>query len=385
MEISDIFLLVLLIFSGFYLILMLLMTLQTAWIKAPESGSPPLSPVSVVIPARDEEENIVACLESLKRQDYAEGLFEVIVVNDFSDDHTRDRVNQFRENNPGFPLVLMNTNDPGGSGSKKKALETGIVAANNDLILTTDADTRHSPSWISAMAGEYERSHAKMLLGPVFFHHSRGPAGWFQELEFLGIMGITAGAAMSGNPVMGNGANLGFTKTAFQEAGRYEGNEHFLSGDDQFLLMKFRKRYGKQAIQFVFDRKAIITAKAETSLTGFMNQRLRWVSKSRGYTDPGVWIAAFLTFFLNSLLLAGVLAGIFYTPLLMPVLVLFGIKCLGDIVLMFRMASFFGKYRVLWFFPAGEVLNLVYVPLTGLLGNIIPSVWKGRVIRPLRQ
>src|SRR5687768_10577527 len=98
--------------------------------------------ISIIIPARNEEENIGELLKVLQQQTYPKNLFEIIVVNDHSTDNTTEVVKQF----PGIKLVELK--DETINSYKKKAIETGIAAASGELIVTTDADCIPSPSWL---------------------------------------------------------------------------------------------------------------------------------------------------------------------------------------------------------------------------------------------
>ena len=128
-------------------------------------------------------------------------------------------------------------------------------------------------------------------------------------------MGFTAGSAALGNPVMCNGANLLYRKDAWKEAEGYLKNMGFASGDDQFLMMRTRKTYGKHSVVFNNDREAIVSTRAMGTLRDFLQQRIRWVSKSRGYSDPVVIGVGLVTYLVNLALVAGLAIGIFHPVL----------------------------------------------------------------------
>src|ERR1041385_7694820 len=111
----------------------------------------PSTSVSVIIPARNEEQNILNCLEDLAEQDYPAAMFEVIVVDDHSTDDTSALINEFIQVNTDktFRLIQLNKMEQTGK-FKKLAITKGIDAARGQLILTTDADCRFSPSWVSS-------------------------------------------------------------------------------------------------------------------------------------------------------------------------------------------------------------------------------------------
>jgi len=335
--------------------------------------------VSVIVPARNESGNILSILEEMRQQNYPFTHMEVIVADDFSEDSTMDLAESFMQQFPGFPLVLvpsaLTENEKSG---KKRAVQRAIEVAKGGIILCTDADTTRGPNWISSMAGSFNRETVQMVLGPVVFNRERNLLQKIQSLEFMGIMGITAGSASLGYPVMCNGANMGYRRSAFTGAGGYSGNIQYGSGDDQFLMASVRKLYGKKAVLFNRDASAIVGTEAEATLTGFMNQRIRWVSKSRGYSDPVVIGVGMVTWLVNLLLLGGIFAGLFYPRILALSLVIWLVKILLEYPLVSRMTRFLGKRKLLVYYVIAQAFQLVYVALTGLLGMFLPYRWKGR-------
>ena len=117
----------------------------------------------------------------------------------------------------------------------------------------------------------------------------------------------------------------------------------------------------------------------------FFSQRLRWVSKSRGYTDPVVLVVAVVTWLFNFLLLSTLVAGIFNLRLLFLSLVLLGMKMILEFPSVYRILSLSGKTKLWGYYPLTQVLNLVYVTLVGILGNVISYEWKGRKVSPVKR
>ena len=153
---------------------------RRAWKAIPiyspgKSGIPPLhTRISILVPARNEEANIGACLESLSRQSYTKELYEVIVIDDHSSDRTWEILNSAYF--PGMifrPIQLAGSGLErlAGSGSrkayKKLAIEAGVRTATGDLIVTTDADCLFHPDWLKTLAAFYEETGAKCIAAPV--------------------------------------------------------------------------------------------------------------------------------------------------------------------------------------------------------------------------
>jgi hypothetical protein len=119
---------------------------------------------------------------------------------------------------------------------------------------------------------------------------------------------------------------------------------------------------------------------ARKNIREFMQQRIRWVSKSRGYRDRVVIFTAMSTYLFNLSLLAGIVSGIFFHVLLWLSLWLLLLKALTDLPPVYFMTAFFNKKKILGYYPIVQVLNLVYVVITGLAGNLVGFEWKGRKV-----
>lgn len=345
-----------------------------------------LTKVSIIIPARNEEKNIGNCLSDLGSQDYPPHLVEVVVVNDHSTDLTEEQISLFAQLHPAMNLRLIMAGATGNDQAfKKRSILSGVNASSGELIITIDADTRLNPGWISTIVDFYERQHPKMIVGPVAFHEETSFFERLQSMEFFGLMAATAGSCKMGFPLMCNGANLAFERKAYLETCNSDDDLRYPSGDDLFLMMKIRKKYGARSVNYLFAEEAMVSTKAKKTLRDFVSQRLRWVSKSRGYTDPVIMTVAIVTWLFNFLLLATLVAGIFRLRLLFFSLFLLGIKMILELPAVCRIMALSGKTRLWYLYPFTQVLNLVYVSMVGFLGNVVSYEWKGRKISPVKR
>ncbi|MEI7725244.1 MAG: glycosyltransferase [Bacteroidota bacterium] len=335
--------------------------------------------VSVIIPVRNEESNILRILEEIRGQNFPVKRMEVIVTDDFSEDATLDLANRFAQEHPGFPLKLVypSHTDPGNPG-KKKAIERAVLKAQGEILLFTDADTIRGSRWISSMVSCFRAPIIQMVMGPVYFNHKKNLLQKIQSLEFMGLMGTTAGSAALGYPVMCNGANLAYKHATFLQTGGFRGNQRYGSGDDQFMMSAIRKIYGKDSVMFNLDKRSEVGTEAEATLAGFFQQRIRWVSKSRGYRDPVVLAVGIITYVTHLLLLSGILLGFLIPMLLSLSLLLWVAKILVEYPMVWLMSRFFGKHRLTGYYLPAQIFQLVYVPLAGMLGLFLPYRWKGR-------
>ena len=253
--------------------------------------------------------------------------------------------------------------------------------AAGEWIVTTDADCTMDKQWLSALMQDAGDSGLQMLLAPVVYSQEKSVFGQLQEIEFMSLIASSAGASTLGMPIMCNGANLAYQKNAFMKLNGYVADQKFASGDDMFLMMKIRKAYGSRAIRFVKSPLAIVTTKAAATLSDFANQRLRWVSKSKGYRDAGVLTTAVIVYafslsaFISLLSWASGLSG----PLV-P-LTFLSVKILADFPLMAAYSRFANRSRLmLWYVPM-QFIYLFYVTLFGALGNVLVCRWKGRELK----
>ncbi|MEO5947118.1 MAG: glycosyltransferase, partial [Chitinophagaceae bacterium] len=173
-----------------------------SWNAIPEfksSNNNPTTKISVIIPARDEEQNIGQLLQALQNQSYPADLFEVIVIDDHSTDETAAIVQQF----PSVKLIQLKEDNI--NSYKKKAIETGIATATGDLIVTTDADCLPESNWIATIALFKTESQSAFIAAPVVFENNNSLLQIFQTLDFLVLQGITGASVYKNAHSMCNG------------------------------------------------------------------------------------------------------------------------------------------------------------------------------------
>lgn len=369
---TAVFLFVLMLVCALYVFIMAL--LISGWISLPKflpSNRSFNTTVSVIIPARNEERNIEACLHSIASQDLPPRSFEVIVVDDHSEDTTAQLVRRFMEST-GVSVRLLKSDGAG----KKAALRTGIRSSSSQLIITTDADTVHHKGWLRAMISFYEAHKLSMIIGPVAYMNE---ASFFEKLQSLEIAGLVAAggaAAQLGMPMMCNGANLAFTREAFDAAEGY-GDSQLASGDDVMLMSRIHNE-DPAGIRFIRAKEAVVHTRACKSFREFFSQRVRWAAKNRAAYSSASLGTAIIVFLMNLMLLVGFVLSIFYSPLLLPLLILLSVKCVIDFLFLFLAAAFSNKKGLLLFFVPALLWIMLYVSITGFLSLQRRYSWKGR-------
>lgn len=358
-----------------YLVVMLIISAGWYFTKVfvPKSISSSLK-VSIVIAVRNESAGITNLLVSILKQTYPKNLLEVIIVDDNSDDQTVEIINQFKTENPELILGVVSSKGQG----KKEALKQGFEQANSEIIITTDGDCQVGLDWIKNYVSCFEDEDVQLLFGPVFYSDSKSFLQKIFTLEFATLVASGAGSAGIDLPLMGNGANLAFRKSAFEKVKEKLHGAKFASGDDVFLMHAISSNYGKAAIKFIKNKGSIVETSAPESLGEFVNQRIRWGSKAKAYKSIWAFTVALVVFVFNVLLgLTAFLA--FYKIWFLAVFALFIIlKFLVDFPLTRNFLKFYNRLvNAILLFPL-EFLYPFYIMLTALFSIFMPYRWKGR-------
>ncbi len=349
----------------------------------------PVTRITVIIPARNEETSIGGCLDTLLSQEYPRNLFEVIVVDDHSTDNTAAVVKAFNE--PSIHcLALQDFIDDPINSYKKKAIEVAIARATGDLIVTTDADCFMGPEWLRTIANCYEAEQPAFIAAPVSIQCGPVFLERFQAVDFMTLQGITGASVNRKLHSMCNGANLAYAKQVFHEVGGFTGIDTIASGDDMLLMHKISQRYPDR-IRYLKSAKAIVYTEPATSLKAFLNQRIRWASKADKYDDQSILPVLIAVYFFNVLLLVLPLmaifnntiftAGDFNFSLLAYWFLLLIFKTAVELIFLFPVADFFNKKPLLWLFPLMQPFHIVYTIIAGWLGKFGSYQWKGRKVK----
>jgi cellulose synthase/poly-beta-1,6-N-acetylglucosamine synthase-like glycosyltransferase len=355
-----------------------------SWRSIPEyfsSTEKPSTGFSVIIPARNEEKNIISSLESVCGQHYPTNLLQVIAIDDCSTDKTWDLVRNFR---PGEKLInstrLGEVEDVGFSAHKKRAIETGIAISRNDVIVTTDADCKHPLAWLKTIASFYEEKRSVFIAAPVALQNDSSVLQIFQALDFLVLQGITGASVHKNIHSMCNGANLVYEKKAFNNVGGFSGIDNIASGDDMLLMHKIRNKYPGE-IHYLKSKQAIVTSLPMQNWKDFLNQRIRWSSKARFYDDKRIFSALLLVYLFNLSFLVLLAAGFWFHILWFCVGILWIAKTIVEFPFVYSVARFFDKTSLLKYFLFFQPLHITYTIIAGLFGQFGKYEWKGRKVK----
>jgi cellulose synthase/poly-beta-1,6-N-acetylglucosamine synthase-like glycosyltransferase len=333
--------------------------------------------VSIIVAARDEEENIAKTIDDLLAQDYNKSFTEIIIIDDHSTDRTSEIVSSYADRN--VKLIILNEVETINS-YKKKAIQTAIGACTGDLIITTDADCRMGNSWLSSVVNYYESNNFKMISSPVAYFQEKN---WFerlQSLEFLYLIGL--GASTIGNKQAStcNGANLAYEKAAFYEVGGFTGIDDLASGDDELLLHKISAKYPNQ-IGFLKNRSSIVYTEAKPTLGSFIQQRKRWASKSTRYKNKAIILLGVTVWLFNLSILCNFIIGLFNSAYLSLSFYQIIAKLLVELLFLWSVTGFAKRRSLLVLIPILNILHIIYMVYIGIAGNIGKYNWKGRMVK----
>ena len=382
---SDMIFLLTFLACGLFIIYgALIVTYQRAWKAIPVfvPGAAATTRISVLIPARNEEKNIVDCLRSLAQQTYPKDRFEVIVLDDHSTDGTAAAVNAFVGGGLRVSCVRMaEVPQPETMQAYKKfAIETGVRASRGELIVTTDADCLFDTGWLAVLAACYEEKGAKFIAAPVrIVARTRSLLSIFQILDFLTLQGITGAAVYKRFHSMCNGANLAYSREAFYAVDGFSDIDSIPSGDDMFLMHKIWLRYPESTF-FLKSREAIVSTAAETTWKRFVHQRIRWASKADRYDDKRIFWVLLLVYLLNVLFILLALGACWNFWWLWLLLILLLVKTLVEYPFVRAVATFFGQGELMVYFAPLQPLHICYTVVIGWLGKFGSYQWKDRKI-----
>ncbi len=334
----------------------------------------PAITVSVIIPARNEENNIAKLLTALNLQSYPAHLVEIIVVNDHSTDKTAEIVQQFAN----VRLISLDANAI--NSYKKKAIEVGIAAATGELIVTTDADCCPPKEWLLTLVSFKEEKNAVFIAAPVAINCSSSLVQVFQAMDFMVLQGITGAAVYRKQLSMCNGANLAYERTAFYEVNGFTGIDQVASGDDMLLMHKIAQR-SPDRVHYLKTPEAIVSTLPVTNWKAFFSQRIRWASKARFYTDKRIFFVLLLVYLVNLSFPALLVAGFVDSRYWYGIFLFWIVKTIVELPFFAALASFFHKQWAIRLFFFFQPLHIIYTLISGLFGQFGKYEWKGRKVK----
>ena len=332
---------------------------------------------SICIPFRNEAENLPSLLKSLKQIDYPTELFEILLVNDCSEDDSVKIVETFIRQNSQLSIQLLE-NSVNAISPKKEALSKAINNSKNEYIITTDADCIVPKNWLLYFNAMIIEKQSDFIAGPVSYITKGSFLDKFQGLDFLSLQAATLGGFGHKEPYLCNGANLCYRKETFLELEGFEQTE-IASGDDIFLLEKMQ--IANKKIDYLSNSKAQVKTLPPQGFRALIQQRIRWAAKTSAYKNKTSLLTAIIVFVTNLFLILLVYATLFKGLDRRALFLLLIIKFNLDFFVLYKTADFYKQTSLLKSYLAMIVLHPFFIVICAVISFFSSYNWKGRTFK----
>ena len=332
-----------------------------------------IQPLTVIIPFRNESDHLTGLVSDLAAQHYQAGKFEVIFINDHSEDGSDELLAPLIQEKNHFSCLDL----PSGKTGKKEAIAYGLANARTDWIIQTDADCRLKPQFISTHMSHRELYSPDLVSGMVTVREQKnGFLRAFETLDLLSLVGSGAGSFHYHRPMMCNGANLGYSRNLYLESRRFDPSGSVASGDDMFTLIGARKLFKK--LSFMPDFEGMVETAPVNGWSDLIRQRIRWGSKTTKYKMRDIQVMALIVVITNVLVFISPLWPMgFHLPWIYFFLALL-LKTGVDFLMLWSMTKITRQRAILWWFIPVSIIYYIYLFVI-LFGSLLfRTSWKGR-------
>jgi cellulose synthase/poly-beta-1,6-N-acetylglucosamine synthase-like glycosyltransferase len=334
---------------------------------------------SIIVPFRNEANNLPVLLNSFLNLTYPTDFFEIILVNDESSDNFKTIIDTFKKEHATINLQVINSVRKSNS-PKKDALNTAINLATFDWIITTDADCKVPKTWLTSFNNFIQKNNPLFIAAPVVFEKQNSFLFQFQNFNFTSLIGATIGSFGIKKPFMCNGANLCFKKDAFFKINGYNQNLNIASGDDVFLLEKMIKYFPKK-VYYLKSKSSLVVTKSEKKWNNFIHQQIRWASKSTYYKNIFSKLVGTIVLAEN-LLVIFLLISAFINPLLWDLfLLVFISKLIIDSIILIKTFNYFKQTFSIIYLILTSLIYPFFIGFIGVISFFKKYQWKGRVFK----
>lgn len=267
--------------TAVYICFLLVLTWGLVRLRRPvQSGGLPT--VTVVIPMHNEESCAGETLRAIHLQDY-KGPWELVCVDDRSDDATAEIVEDWARKDSRIRLVQVPPQEPAVPSPKKRALARGLDTATGEILITTDADCQPPPHWVSSLVSCFTED-VDVVQGPKHCLGDGRAVHRYQRLEMLAFVAAEAAGFSLGKPFLASAPSLAYRANIYRKSGGFHGMEGLVSGDDDMLVHRMMASGGRAAYA-MFPSISVPTHPAN-SWRQALNQRARWASNGSRYDNP---------------------------------------------------------------------------------------------------
>jgi cellulose synthase/poly-beta-1,6-N-acetylglucosamine synthase-like glycosyltransferase len=281
---------------------------------------------SIIICAYNEERKIEKCLMSIISQDEISNYAEILIVDDGSTDNTIQIAKSVLEKSKIPFQIISNEKNTGKKRSIEKAIEHSIK--KSEWIILRDADTfTLSNNWFKKLHNKMNNKNDLIIAPVITFIEKKKILAYLQYFEGLALMSLTKGSLNLNKPILCNAANMAFRKETFLKLQPYKTNYQLPTGDDIFILQKFKSANCK--ITSCFSNDSIVYTYPPKKIESLYAQKSRWLSKTTIVNDYFNTFSGILISAMNILLL------LIFTINLNLFVKVFIIKILVDFIILY--------------------------------------------------
>ncbi len=341
--------------------------------ESPASGTQAAFPtIAVMVAFRNEEHQILRCVEALKRLDYPRDCLSVYLLDDQSSDRSADIVREAIAGHSYMRYVPIDHTLPGLNG-KMNAVAQGIKMTDAELIATTDADCAPNPQWLKELSSHFDASTG-MVSGFTIIAGGAGSSllHKMQQVDWVFIQSLAVGAANAGKPISVIGNNLMYRRSLYTALGGYE--QIGFSVDEDHALMKQIVGKTHYGVRYLDNPDSIVASTAYDRFMDFVNQRVRW---ARGGMNarPFAWLVVGTSFIAHWLIPLLFFSGHYNLITGTTIGMIIGV----DYMMLKRHMRKLGLEHLRSSIIRYEVFQLVYTALIALIAPFKRRItWKGR-------
>ena len=338
--------------------------------------SQPQTKFSVIIPFRNESENLQELIGSIAELNYPTSMFEIILIDDNSTDDSVTIIQKEQASFSSLNIKLL-ANEHLTNSPKKDAIAKGINNASHEWIVTTDADCVLPKYWLDCYDYFIKSTTSNVLVAPVTYKKTKSFLERFQLLDVMSLQGATIGGFGLKKPFLCNGANLAYKKRFFRDINGFEGNTNIASGDDIFLLEKAIK-HEKNTIHYIKNNQITVTTIPQPSFKSLKSQRVRWAAKTSSYKNAFAKLTGFIVLVMNALIVCLPLLVLVQVISLKTFIYTFAIKFLIDFLLLFKTARFLEQEQYLASYFFSSILYPFFSVYIAFISVFKGYKWKDR-------
>ncbi|MFT5254391.1 MAG: cellulose synthase/poly-beta-1,6-N-acetylglucosamine synthase-like glycosyltransferase [Flavobacteriales bacterium] len=363
---------VLFVILGLYFFAILLLVYGFHQLENQENSNlTPKIAFTIIVPFREENENLPLLLASIAKMKYPLDLVTLLLVDDGSSE-------KFKIPFDTLQVSIIN-NIRVSNSPKKDAISTAIPHVKTDWIITTDADCIVNENWLLTLNNYIQTRDVAMIAGAVNYEGNGSFLHHFQQLDFASLQGATMGSFGIGKGFMCNGANFAYTKSLFEDLNGFDGNNMIASGDDVFLLQKAIAKCPEK-VHYLKSKNTIVTTQPLNDWKSLFYQRVRWASKTSSYQSNFGKALGLLVFAGNLCWLICFGLTIIGALSIQMMLLIFSIKFLVDTLLIYPTNQFLTKNK-LRYLLLSSLLYSFFSTCVAVYSQVGKYEWKGRKFR----